>query len=100
MNSLQSRKQLLIAESDLNRAQLIEDWKSMEDGVRSVADRARSFNAIASSAAALVAGLAAYRLGKRAREATKPSWLRSILKGASLVSSVWLAFNSPSRRRD
>jgi hypothetical protein len=100
MNSLQSRKKLLIAESELNRAQLMEDWQTMSDGVRSVADRARSFNAIASSAAALVAGLAAYRRGKLSRDESKPSWLRSILKGASLISSVWLAFNSPSRRRN
>jgi hypothetical protein len=100
LNPLQSRKQLLIAESELNRAQLVREWETMADGVRSVADRAKFFASIASSVAVLVAGLAAFRRGKPAQAEAKASWLQTILKGASLVSTLWLAFRSPGRGRD
>jgi hypothetical protein len=40
MNPLESRKQLLIAESELNRAQLVVDLAALTDGVRTLADRA------------------------------------------------------------
>ena len=99
MNPLESRKQLLIAESELNRAQLAEEWGAMTAGVRTLTDRAKSFRSIASSAAALVAGLSAFRRGKRADADVKPSWLQTILQGAGLVSTLWLAFRSPVREQ-
>ena len=98
MNRLESRKQLLLAESELNRAQLVGDMAALGADVRTLTDRARYFESIASSAAVLVTGLAAWRRGKRVVEAdVQPSWLQTILKGAGLVSNLWLAFRSPSR---
>ena len=92
MNSLKSRKQILIAESELNRAQLVGDLAALTADVRTLTDRAKSFGSIASSAAVLVAGLAAFRRGKPVDADAKPSWLRTILKGAGLISTFWLAF--------
>ena len=60
-------------------------------------NRAKSFGAMASSTAVLVTGLAAFRRGKSADTAAKPSWLQTILKGADLISSLWRAFRPPSR---
>jgi hypothetical protein len=100
MNSLELRKQLLLAESELNRAQLAGDMVALKSGVRTLANRAKSFESIASSAAILVAGLAAFRRGKPANIGAKPSWPQIILKSASLVSTLWLAFRSPNRGRD
>ena len=97
MNSLASRKQLLIAESELNRAHLAHDWCGITTGVRTLTDRAKSFGAIASSAAVLVAGFAAWRRGKSLGAAAKPSWLQTLLKGAGLISTLWLAFRPPGR---
>ncbi|MBC8000961.1 MAG: hypothetical protein H7X97_00110 [Opitutaceae bacterium] len=97
MNQLPSRKLLLVAESDLNRAQLVEDVVALTAGVRTVADRARSFGSIASSIAVLAVGLAAFQRGKPAAATVKPSWLQTILKGAGLVSTIWLTFRSSSR---
>ena len=98
INPLESRKQLLIAESELNRAQLAGDMTALTAGVRTLTDRAKSFNSIASSVAVLVAGLAAFRRGKSGDAGAKPSWLQTILKGAGLISTLWLAFRS--QRRD
>ena len=100
LNPLESRKQLLIAESELNRAQMAGDMAALTAGVRTFTDRAKSFGSIASSAAVLVAGLAAFRRGKPVDADAKPSWLRTILKGAGLISTFWLAFRSQRRDRD
>ena len=98
MNSLDVRKRLLIAESEFNRAQLIHEWGALTAGIRTLTDRAKSFGSIASAAAVLVAGLAAFKRSKPTDADAKPSWMKSILKGAGMVSTLWLAFRS--QRRD
>jgi len=100
LNPLESRKQLLIAESELNRAQLVQEWQAMADGVRSIADRAGTISSVASATASLIAGLASFRRKKSAPANEKPSWLQSILKGTGLISTLWQAFRSPGRGRD
>ena len=94
LNPLESRKQLLLAESELNRAQLVVDMAALSADICALTDRAKSLGSLASSAAMLVAGLAAFRRSKPADDDAKPSWFKRILKGAGLVSSVWLAFRS------
>jgi hypothetical protein len=100
LNPLALRKQLLLAESELNRAQLAGDMVVLKAGVRTLTDRAKSLQSIASSAALLVTGFAAFQRSKPAAANTKPSWLQIFLKGAGLVSTLWLAFRSPGRGRD
>jgi hypothetical protein len=97
MNPLESRKQLLIAASELNRAHLVGEIAALTAGVRTLTDRAKSFGAIASSAAVLVSGFAAFRRDRAGAATAKPSWLQTILKGAGLISNLWLAFRAPSR---
>ena len=95
INPLQSRKQLLLAESELNRAQLAGDVAALAANVRALTERAKTLGSIVSSAALLLAGLAAFRRGKPANAGAKPSWVRTILKGAGLASTFWAAFRSP-----
>jgi hypothetical protein len=97
VNPLASRKQLLVAESELNRAQLAGDMAALTAGVRTLTDRAKASGSIASSAAVLVAGLAACQRGKPVDADAKPSWLQTILKGAGLISTLWLAFRARPR---
>ena len=94
VNPLDARKRLLVAESDLNRAQLTQEWGALTAGVRTLAHHAKSFGSIASSAAVLIAGLAAFRQSQPAAAAAKPSWMEYMLKGAGLISTLWLAFRS------
>jgi hypothetical protein len=100
MTSLQSRKQLLIAESELNRAQMVEDMSALKADVCAFTHRAKSFDSIVSSTAMLVAGLAAFRCGKPSDADAKPSWLQTALKGANLVSTVYQAFRSAKSPSD
>jgi hypothetical protein len=92
MNPLQSRKRLLLAESELNRAHLSDEWQQMTQGVHSITERAKTFRSIALAAASLAAGLSFLRRSKPAPAAQKSSWWRSLLQGAQLAGSLWTQF--------
>lgn len=87
MNPLASRKKLLIAESDLNRARLVQEWQSLTSTAQALADQARTVRSLASAAATLVAGLTSLHRKKPAPVVEKTSWLRTILKGAGQISN-------------
>jgi hypothetical protein len=97
VNPLESRKRLLVAESELNRAQLAQEWVAMTAGVRTLTGRVKSFGSIASAAALFMAGLAAFRRGRSASAGVKSSWVQTALKGAQVAGSLWLAFRRRSR---
>ena len=97
LNPLESRKKLLVAESEINRVRMQEEWHAMTDGIRSLADRVRSVSSLAPAAALLVAGVSAFRCGKSVSMGAKPSWFQSALKGARMAGSIWLAFRARQR---
>jgi hypothetical protein len=99
LSPLESRKRLLLAESELNRAQLVEDLGALRSEVDELVDRVKSFNSIVSSAATLVSGLAAFRREKSTDGDGKSHWLRKLIKGAGLISRIWLAFRPKGRDR-
>jgi hypothetical protein len=99
MNPLTSRKQLLIAESELNRAQLVQEWRTMTGEVHALAGKARTISSFASAAVSLAAGLAFFRCKKSMLAAEKSSWLQAVLKGAGLISTIWKAFRPQARDR-
>jgi hypothetical protein len=92
MNPLALRKQLLIAESELNRAELVEEWQNLADGVRSAANRAKTISFLASAAVSLMVSLTSFRRAKSASADKKPSWWRTLLKGAQLAGALWVEF--------
>ena len=89
MKALEYRKQLLIAESDLNRAQLLYEMQRLEGEIQSFSEQAGKAETIASAVTALVAGLASFRPPKPEPDAGKPSWWQTILQGAGLLKSMW-----------
>jgi hypothetical protein len=93
MSPLAPRKKLLIAESELNRAQLVQDWRMMADEVHVLTSRARTIGSLASAAASLVGGLVSFRHKKPATSPEKPSCWQTLLKGVGLVSTVWQSFH-------
>ncbi|MCX6905615.1 MAG: hypothetical protein NTW03_19480 [Verrucomicrobia bacterium] len=100
LNPLEARKQLLIAESEINRAQLSQEWQALARGVHDLAQRTKTITAWASAAALLVAGLTAWRSGPPASGAAKPSWFQKILHGARLASTIWVAFRACGRKEE
>ena len=97
VNPLQSRKRLLVAASEINRLELGEECQAMTDGIRSLAVRLKTVSALASAAAVLVAGVAAFRRRKSVLAPVKPSWSQLALKGAQMAVSIWLAFRARPR---
>jgi hypothetical protein len=100
VSPLESHKQLLIAESELNRALLSEDWQMMTHGARDLARRAKTIAAWASSAALLVAGVTALRRGPPAPATAKSSWLRKLLNGARVAATIWFAFQARGEKKE
>ena len=100
MKSLESRKQLLVAESELNRAGLADEWQAMAHGVRDVAYRARSIAAWVSSAALLVAGVSALRRAPPKSGAAKSSWMQKMLEVARIASTLWFTFRARGEKHD
>jgi hypothetical protein len=96
---LESRKKLLIAESELNRAQLVQEWQTMTDEAHALVNQARTLRSLASAAAILINGVASLRRKKSAPTAEKPSWLQTIVKGAGLISTVWQTFRWQNREQ-
>jgi hypothetical protein len=94
LSPLESRKQLLLAESELNRAGLAEEWQAMEHGIRDFALRAKNIGAWASSAALVVAGVKALRRAPPKSGAAKSSWFQKILHGARVASTLWFTFRA------
>lgn len=94
MNTLASRKKLLLAESDLNRAQLAQEWRTLAGDVHALTESARTVGSIATAVATLVAGLSSFRHKKTAPAAAKPSWWQAVLKGAGVVSAFWSEFRA------
>jgi hypothetical protein len=92
LNPLESRKQLLIAESELNRVRMVADMTAVKSDANALIGRVKSFGFIGSSIAGLVSGLAAFRGEKPENGDGKSHWLRRAIKGAGLVSSLWRAF--------
>jgi len=94
VSPLQLRKQLLVAESELNREQLVEEWQAMSVGIRTLGARAKYVGTLASAAALFVSGVSAFRRSRAASNGAKFSWVETALQGTKVISSIWLAFRS------
>ncbi len=98
MNSLASRKQLLIAESELNRAQLVKEMQVLAGEVQALTSQARTVSSLASSATLIIASLMA--VGRKKTTPEKTSWWQTILKGAGFFSTIWSEFRARGCGRD
>lgn len=97
MKALDSRKQLLIAESELNRAHLLHEWQTIAGGAHALASQAKTVGSVAAVVALLVAGLSSLRQKKSTPAAEKPSWWQTIGKAGGMVAALWSAFRTRSK---
>jgi hypothetical protein len=98
LSPLESQKQLLIAESELNRVQLFQEWQTMAEGVRGLAGRAKTIGTWASAVALLLAGITAWRRGAPATVAAKSSWFQKMLRLARVASTIWFAIRARAHK--
>ena len=100
VSPLESRKRLLIAESELNRVQLSREWQTMAHGVRDLAHRVRTIGAWVSAAALLVAGVTALRRRPPGPGTAKSSWFQKALNGARMASTSWVAIRARGEKEE
>jgi hypothetical protein len=102
LTPLAARKQLLVMESELNRAELIREWSSLrEEALELAGDLTGDANALGSLASA---GAALFTTGATLRRwlfkdngAQKASWIQTLINGARTGISVWLALRPRAR---
>lgn len=100
MNPQQLRKQLLIAESDVLREQLVQDIRIVRQGVTSIKDQAKSVVSYGSIAASLMAAFSAYQLTQKNESVEKPSLITKVISGTRAAVSVWAALRTATKPKE
>lgn len=94
----QSRKQLLVVESELNRTQLAADWNAVKTGLEEVAQQVIGVASLAESAAKIGTSFAGFFRGfsgdKDKAEGKKRSWISTMFHGARAGFSLWSSVRS------
>jgi len=97
LTPLESRKQLLLVESELNRAQLLNELRDFKNEIHNLKDQVHAIGSLAASAAKLAATFSAIGSAFTHRNADgkgKSSWLSTLLNGARTGASIWWALRT------
>jgi len=106
LSTLTIRKQLLVTEAELYRQEMVEDFRVVADSLDEVGHKLRTVGTVASAAAILIGGLAAWRGVRAQPPAPKPSsnghnghptWLSRLVNGTRIASSLWQGWQSVRR---
>jgi hypothetical protein len=106
IKTLESRKRALMAESEVNRIELLKDWGALKaEGIR-VKKHLLNVGSIASSAALLATAAAVFR--RRPETSKQPethphaatSWINAALNGARTGASLFFKLRSLRRERN
>jgi hypothetical protein len=105
LNSLETRKKLLLVESEINRAELLRELGALKGEISHLKKQARVIGSIASSAALAATAFSIFRKHKAAAAENsdhggKPSWLSTALAGARIGTSLFLKIKSMLRERE
>lgn len=94
MKTKESLKQLLLAESDLNRLHLMDDVQRLREHCMHSKDRIQGAATLASSALMLLSGWDAYQQSKSAPQSKNHSWQSKLTRGIRLATAVWQVVRS------
>ncbi|HEY1717878.1 MAG TPA: hypothetical protein VGH42_06240 [Verrucomicrobiae bacterium] len=100
MTPLETRKQLLLVESELNRVQLLNELRALKNEIHHLAHQAGEIGSLVSATAKLASTFSAIGRAFSHRdegEKEKSPWIATLLKGARAGTSLWDLFRS--RRR-
>ena len=92
MNPLETRKRLLLAESDLLRVQLADDFGLLLAAWRRAGMPGRSLGGASPGIVFLTACLSALGRFRDPGGHASVSWLGRLVRGIGLVSTVWLGW--------
>jgi hypothetical protein len=98
LTPLEVRKQMLLAESELNRVQFIHEWSDLKSELHRLTGPLRTVGAVASSVARVGATFSLLRrFWTRGEPKEKKSWVSMLLDGAKTGASLWLMLRSRKR---
>ncbi len=101
LTPLDARKQLLVVESEINRAELKREWNGLRldalDTAATLTGDATTLGSLASAGAALFTTGSALRRLISKNGAAKSSWVSTLINGARAGISVWLALRPRDR---
>ncbi len=100
LTSLESRKQLLLVESELNRMQLLNELRDFKNQIHQLEDKMHALGSLASSAATVADTFSAIGNAFTHRdggEGKTKSWISTLLNGARTGVSLWSAWRSHSK---
>jgi len=101
LTSLETRKQLLLVESELNRAQLLNELRDFKNEILHLKHQVLEMGSIAASAAKLAATFSAIgQAFSRRNEGEKENspWISTLLNGAKAGTSLWRLLRSCWRK--
>jgi hypothetical protein len=97
LTPLESRKQLLLVESELNRVQLLIELRDLQSELHQLRAQAQAIGSVAASAAKVASTVSAIGnvfAQRKNNENGKSSWLATLLHGARTGASLWAAWRS------
>ena len=101
LTPLETRKQLLLLESELNRVQLLREVGEFKNEIRHLKQQAGEISSLVSSAAKLAGTFSAVgRVFSHRDDGENGSgpWLSTLLNGAKAGASLWLLLRSWRRK--
>lgn len=103
LTNLALRKQLLLAESRVNRAELLREVEAVKEEVARLKKSAVTFGSMASSAALVASAVSLFRRhsahAKNSNDGEKPSWISTAFAGAQIGASLFSKIKSLFRER-
>jgi len=102
LTSLETRKQLLLLESDLNRAQFVEAVQDWKDEFHQTKEHLTQFGSMVSLVGRLAATFSTVRrlFSRPAADGGKKSWLSLLFDGMTAGTSLWQMLSSHRRKHD
>jgi hypothetical protein len=96
LTALETRKQLLLVESELNRANLLNEVREFQNEFRRLKAQVNAIGSMISSAARLATTFSSIGNAFTHHEDKKKSssWVSTLLKGARTGASLWLTLKS------
>ena len=97
LTPLESRKQLLLVESELNRVQLVNELHELKGEFNHLKNRVQAVGSVASSAVKLATTFSAIRSAFTHRnddKNEKSSWISTLVSGARTGVLLWGALRS------
>jgi hypothetical protein len=101
LTPLESRKQLLLVESELNRAQLLNELRDLKHEIHHFKSQVQTAGALVSSAAKLATTFSAIGsafIHRNTGENGKSSWLSTLINGARTGATIWAALRSQRKQ--